>query len=107
MDQGGVVNNVCADPENTAALCNPSGSFSTLCSCGQLYPEPERIWPLEERDRFINENKILGGQKESDAGNYLSQPVAAAPEIDFTGFKDEIASSAQAEMMPSDGDWTV
>lgn len=107
MNQGGVVNNICADPEKTAVLCSPSGSFSTLCSCGQLYPEPQRIWPLKERDRFINENKNLGGQREGDAGNYLLQPVAAAPEIDFTGFKDETASSAQAEMMPSDGDWTV
>lgn len=104
MEPGNAVSNVCADPENTAAL---SDFFSARCSCGQLYPEPQRIWPLTERDRFINEQRKLGGLKEGDAGNYLSQPVAATPEIDFTGFKDQTADSVQAGTIPGDDDWTV
>lgn len=105
MEPGSAVFNVCADPENTAKLCNPSGG----CSCGQLYPEPQRIWPLSERERFINEQKKLGGLEVSDAGNYLAQvqPVAATPEIDFTGFKDQTADSVQAGEIPGDDDWTV
>lgn len=105
MEPGGAVSNVCADPESTAELCGPSSS--TGCSCGQLYPEPQRIWPLTERDRFINEQKKLVDLKEGDAGNYLAQPVAATPEIDFTGFKDQNADSMQAGAVPGDDDWTV
>lgn len=102
------VDNICVDPENTAAFCSPSGPFSTLCSCGQLYPEPKRIWPLQERDRFINEQKKLGNLKVGDAGNYLAQPVAAAtPEMDSTEFVDHTADSVQAEMIPGGDDWTV
>lgn len=102
------VSNVCADPEQTAKLCSPSGPFSTMCSCGQLYPEPQRIWPLMERDRFINEQKKLGRLTEGDLGNHLTQPVAATPEIeDFTGLNDQTADSVQAGILPGDGDWTV
>lgn len=82
-------------------------ALSTLCSCGQLYPDPQRIWPPQERDRFTEEQRKLGGQIEGEAGNYLAQPVAAAPEIEFTGFNDQTAGSAQAEIIPDDGDWTV
>lgn len=104
ISPGNAVSNVCANPENTAAL---SDLFSARCSSGQLYPEPQRIWPLKERDRFINEQRKLGGLKEGDAGNYLAQPVAATPEIDFTGFKDQTADSVQAGTIPGDDDWTV
>lgn len=98
---GGTVSNVCTNPESTGSLCNPSGPFSKQCSCGQLYPEPQRIWPLNERNRFIHEQKL------GDAGNYLAQPVAAANEIDLTGFMDQTADSVQAEIIPGDGDWAV
>lgn len=61
-----------------------------------------------ERDRFINEQKKLGGLKEGDLGNHLTQPVAATPEIeDFTGLNDQTADSVQAGILPGDGDWTV
>lgn len=97
--------NVCADPGYTAKLCNPSNH----CSCGQIYPEPQRIWPLTERERFINEHKKLGGLEVGDAGNYLAQvqPVAGTPEIDFTIFKEQTTDSVQAEKIPGDDDWTV
>lgn len=105
MQPGSAVSNVCGSPEITAKLCSPSGPFSTLCSCGQLYPEPQRIWPLEERDRFINQQKKLGGIKVGDLGNHLAQPVAATPEIDF--INDQAVDSVQAGILPGDGDWTV
>lgn len=105
VQPGSAVFNVCGNPENTAKLCNPSG----LCSCGQLYPEPQRIWPLTEQKRFIDEQKKLGGLNVGDAGSYLAQvqPVAATPEIDFTGFKDQTADSSQAGKILGDVDWTV
>lgn len=102
----GVIN-ICTDPSaGTGSACDPSSGFSNRCSCGQLYPEPQRIWPLNERDQFINEHG-MGDQKKGDAGNSLVQPVAAANEADFTGFKDQIADSAQAGLIPGNGDWTV
>lgn len=103
----GNLNNLCTDPSAGAgSACDPSSGFSDQCSCGQIYPEPQRIWPLDERDRFIHEHG-LGGQKKVDAGDYLVQPVAAANEADFTGFKGQIADSAQAGMIPGNEDWTV
>lgn len=102
------VDNICVDIEKTDLFCSSSGSFSALCSCGQIYPLPKLIWPLQERDRFINEQKRLGNLKVGDAGNYLAQPVAAAtPEMDSTEFEDHTADSVQAEMIPGDDDWTV
>lgn len=73
-----------------------------------MYPEPKRIWPPNERERFIHEQKL------GDAGNYLAAPVAAATEIDFTGFKDQTVDSGQAgpgiafgDDAFGDDDWTV
>ena len=104
MLDGGKVNNLCTDPSAGAgSTCDPSSSFSTRCSCGQLYPEPQRIWPPSEREQFTQQQKL------GDAGNYLAEPVAAATEIDFTRFKDQTADSGQAEpgIAFGDGDWTV
>lgn len=104
MQDGGAVSNLCTDPSSGAAsTCDPSNSFSTRCSCGQLYPEPQRIWPPSEREQFIQQQKL------GDAGNYLAEPVAAATGIGFTGFKDQIADSGQADPVIALGedDWTV
>lgn len=60
-----------------------------------------------ERDRFIDEQKKLGGLKEGDLGNHLAQPVAAMPDTSFTGFNDQTADSVQAGILPGDGDWAV
>lgn len=97
---GGKVSNFCTDPSAGAgSTCDPSSSFSTRCSCGQLYPETQRIWPPRERERF----------EQSDTGNSLAEPVAAATEIDLTGFKDQTADSGQAEpgIALGNDDWTV
>lgn len=101
MQEGGAVSNACTDPSAGAgSKCDPSSPFSTRCSCGQLYPEPQRIWPPSERNQFIQQQKL------GDAGNYLAEPVAAA---DFTGLKDQTADSGQAEPASTLGgdDWTV
>ena len=40
----GNLNNLCTDPSAGAgSTCDPSSGFSTQCSCGQLYPEPQLI----------------------------------------------------------------
>lgn len=97
-----MVSNVCTNPSaGAASFCDPSSPFSTKCSCGQLYPEPQRIWPPKERDRFSHEQKL------SDAGNYLADPFATATQRDFIGFNDQTADSAQAAIAPGNDDWTV
>lgn len=99
-----MVSNFCTDPSSGAAsTCDPSGPFSTRCSCGQLYPELQRIWPPSERKQFIQQQKL------GDAGNYPQEPVAAATGIGFTGFKDQTADSGQADPVIALGedDWTV
>lgn len=104
MQDGGGVSNTCTDPSAGAgSTCDPSNQFSSRCSCGQLYPEPQRIWPPSERERFMH------GQMSGDAGNSLAEPVAAATEIDLTGFKDQTADSGQAEpgIALGNDDWTV